>query len=99
MQQLLVLVQQGLALGGVGNQQRGPGLELHGGGKPPATRANDPELFHAVSSVEVCELLAFAVIFRFLPQNLSEIAVDSANYCIVSFIFNQDQSKMKCKIK
>ena len=47
-QQFLVLVQQGLALGGVGNQQRGLGLELHGRGESAATCANDPELFHAV---------------------------------------------------
>ena len=67
-EQFLVFVQQGLALGGVGNHQGGAGLELDGRGKSAAARADDAELFNAVdadvpATGSELELLAFAVIF------------------------------------
>jgi hypothetical protein len=48
MQQFLVFVQQGFALGRVGNQQGGLGLKFHGRGKAAAARAYDPEFFHTI---------------------------------------------------
>jgi hypothetical protein len=48
MEEFLVLVQEGLALSGVGNQEGCAGLELDGGWKASAARANNAELFNAV---------------------------------------------------
>ena len=54
-QQLLVLVQQRLALGGVGDDQRHARSQLHRRGKSAAARAHDAKLTHA-PAVMGCDL-------------------------------------------
>ena len=70
-EQFLVFMEQRLALGGVGDEEGGLGLELDRGGKAPATGADDAQLVDAVERVVVDQAAALTRKCPFLASYLA----------------------------
>ena len=106
MEQFLVLVQQGLAFRGVGDDQRDPGFEFHRRRKAAPAGADDAELLKAIGGrsmrmpshrlswrdSRICRHLGLT------SKSVKIMRLTLTRYCIVSFNFNQELSTMKCLI-